>query len=231
MSTTRARSTWSSWGIQSPRDVTTGKAAAKFKLNEVVIVKRIDRASPVLMQLAKHNKPVEVVTLTLRKSGSTQLTFLIVELKNARVTAVNVQCENSVASMSTDVVERVNLGFDHVTITTPQASTGGKGDVVFEADSCLTPRAFETFTCRSKPPNAPSGTGTSTPRCAICRSRCGNARFLFQLLCRRPMGAGVDATRRRRRSRRRGTRDEADVRDAVLCETLRAECSPANDRR
>jgi type VI secretion system secreted protein Hcp len=127
-----------SWGIQSPRDVATGKAAAKFKLNEVVIVKRIDRASPVLMQLAKHNKPVEVVTLTLRKSGSTQLTFLIVELKNARVTSVNVQCENTVAAVSTDIVERVNLGFDHVTITyTPQASTGGKGggDVVFEADS------------------------------------------------------------------------------------------------
>jgi type VI secretion system secreted protein Hcp len=127
-----------SWGIQSPRDVSTGMAAAKFKLNELLIVKRIDRSSPVLMQLAKYNKVVEVATLTLRKAGTTQLTFFTVELKNARVTAVNVQCENSVAAMSTEVVERVNLGFDHVTVTyTPQGPTGAKGggDVTFEADA------------------------------------------------------------------------------------------------
>ena len=118
MSTTRARSTVSwSWGIQSPRDVTTGKAAAKFKLNEVVIVKRIDRASPVLMQLAKHNKPVEVVTLTLRKSGSTQLTFLIVELKNARVTGQRAVREQR----GVDEHRRRRARqprFDHVTTTT-----------------------------------------------------------------------------------------------------------------
>jgi type VI secretion system secreted protein Hcp len=127
-----------SWGIQSPRDGATGKASAKFKLNELLIVKRIDRSSPVLMQLAKYNKVVEVATLTLRKAGTGQLTFLTVELKNARVTAVNVQCENSVTTASTEVVERVNLGFDHVSVTyTPQGSTGAKGggDVTFEADA------------------------------------------------------------------------------------------------
>jgi type VI secretion system secreted protein Hcp len=127
-----------SWGLQSPRDVSTGRAAAKFKLNELLIVKRIDRSSPVLMQIAKYNKVVEQATLTLRKAGTTQLTFLTVELKNARVTAVNVQCENTVGHTSTDVVERVNFGFDHVTVTyTPQGSTGAKGggDVTFEADA------------------------------------------------------------------------------------------------
>ena len=127
-----------SWGIQSSRDVSTGKAAAKFKLNELLIVKRIDRSSPVLMQIAKNNKVVEQATLTLRKAGTTQLTFFTVELKNARVTAVNVQCENTTTQTSTEVVERVNFGFDHVTITyTPQGSTGAKGggDVTFEADA------------------------------------------------------------------------------------------------
>lgn len=126
------------WGIQSPRDVATGKASAKFKLNELLVVKRIDRSSPVLMGLAKHNKVVEVATLTMRKAGTTQLTFMTVELKNARVTAVNLQCENAEGRPTTEVVEKVNLGFDHVTVTyTPQGSTGAKGggDVVFEADS------------------------------------------------------------------------------------------------
>jgi hypothetical protein len=41
-------------------------------------------------------------------------------------------------SPTADMVERVNLGFDHVTVTyTPQGSTGAKGggDVTFEADA------------------------------------------------------------------------------------------------
>lgn len=127
-----------SWGIQTHRDVATGHAAAKFKLNELRVIKRIDRSSPVLLQLAKANKPIQTATLTLRKAGTTQLTFFVVELKNARVTAVDLECQNGVSTTSTEIVERVHLGFDHVTITyTPQGPTGAKGggDTTFEADS------------------------------------------------------------------------------------------------
>jgi type VI secretion system secreted protein Hcp len=127
-----------SWGIQGSTDVATGQAAAKAKLTELRIVKRIDRSSPVLMQLAKNNKVTELATLTLRKAGSTPLTFFKIELKKVRVTAVIVESTNTVAAASTDLVERVNLGFEHVTVTyTPQGSTGAKGggDVTFEADA------------------------------------------------------------------------------------------------
>ena len=127
-----------SWGIQGSTDVATGQAAAKAKLTELRIVKRIDRSSPVLMQLAKNNKVTDLATLTLRKAGTTQLTFFKIELKKVRVTAVNVESSNSVAATSTELVERVNLGFEHVTVTyTPQGSTGAKGggDVTFDADA------------------------------------------------------------------------------------------------
>ena len=127
-----------SWGIQGSTNVATGQAAAKPKLTELRIVKRIDRASPVLMQLAKNNKVTELATLTLRKAGSEQLPFFKIELKKVRVTAVNVESANSATTMSTEMVERVNLGFEHVTVTyTPQGATGAKGggDVTFEADA------------------------------------------------------------------------------------------------
>lgn len=127
-----------SWGIQGSTDVSTGRAAAKPKLTELRIVKRIDRSSPVLMQLVKNNKIADRATLTLRKAGSKQLTFFKIELKKVRVTAVNVESANAAAAPSTEIVERVNLGFEHVTITyTPQGSTGAKGggDVTFEADA------------------------------------------------------------------------------------------------
>jgi len=127
-----------SWGIQGSLDVAAGQAAAKPKLTELRIVKRIDRASPVLMQLVRNNKITETATLTLRKAGTTQLTFFKIELKKVRVTAVNVESTNTADSPATDLVERVNLGFEHVTVTyTPQGSTGAKGggDVTFEADA------------------------------------------------------------------------------------------------
>ena len=127
-----------SWGIQGSTDVSTGHAAAKPKLTELRIVKRIDRSSPVLMQLVKNNKVADRATLTLRKAGSRQLTFFKIELKKVRVTAVNLESANAVEAPSTEMVERVNLGFEHVTITyTPQGSTGAKGggDVTFEADA------------------------------------------------------------------------------------------------
>jgi type VI secretion system secreted protein Hcp len=127
-----------SWGIQGSTDVATGRAAAKAKLTELRIVKRIDRSSPVLLQLAKNNKVTEVATLSLRKAGTTQLTFFKIELKKVRITAVNLESANSTASVSTEMVERVNLGFEQVTVTyTPQGSTGAKGggDVTFEANA------------------------------------------------------------------------------------------------
>jgi type VI secretion system secreted protein Hcp len=127
-----------SWGIQGSTDVATGQAAAKARLTELRIVKRVDRSSPVLMQLVKNNKLADLATLTVRKAGSTQLPFFKIELKKVRVTSVNVESENDTSAPSTELVERVSLGFEKVTVTyTPQGSTGAKGggDVVFEADA------------------------------------------------------------------------------------------------
>ena len=127
-----------SWGIEGSRDVATGKAAAKPRLTELRIVKRIDRSSPVLMQLVKNNKVADTAKLTLRKAGTTQLTFMTIELTKVRVTAVNCESTNAVNAESTDMVEKVNLGFESVTVTyTPQGETGAKGggDVVFTADA------------------------------------------------------------------------------------------------
>jgi type VI secretion system secreted protein Hcp len=127
-----------SWGIQGSSDVATGHASAKARLTELRIVKRVDRSSPVLMQLVRNNKLADLATLTVRKAGSTQMPFFKIELKKVRVTSVNVESENDVHSPSTELVERVSLGFEKVTVTyTPQGSTGAKGggDVVFEADA------------------------------------------------------------------------------------------------
>jgi type VI secretion system secreted protein Hcp len=127
-----------SWGLQSSRDVATGMAAAKFKLTELRIVKRIDRSSPALMNLVKNNKVAASATLTMRKAGGTQLPFFKVELKKVRVTSINLESTNSVGDPSTDMIERVELGFEHVTVTyTPQSDTGAKGggDVTFDADA------------------------------------------------------------------------------------------------
>jgi type VI secretion system secreted protein Hcp len=127
-----------SWGIEGSTDVATGMAAAKPKLTELRIVKRIDRSSPVIMNLVKSNKVADTATLTMRKAGGTQLPFFVIELKKVRFTSVKLESINDVTKPNTEMVERVNLGFEHVTVTyTPQSATGAKGggDVTFDADA------------------------------------------------------------------------------------------------
>jgi type VI secretion system secreted protein Hcp len=118
-----------SWGMQSPADLATGKASGRRRLSELVIVKKVDRSTPTLMDFLKRNHPIPAATLTVRKAGKTPLTYFKIELKNVRVSAVKTE------SLEAELMDRVNLGFDKVTVTyVQQDATGAKGggDVVFE---------------------------------------------------------------------------------------------------
>ena len=122
-----------SWGLQAPAAMggaasTTGRAA----LQELVVVKRVDQATPTLMQLVRQHKVVPSAQLTVRKAGTTPLEYFRIELTNVRVTALTTHSE------AAELVERLQLGCTKVRVTyMPQSATGarGGGDVVFEADA------------------------------------------------------------------------------------------------
>jgi len=124
-----------SWGMQASQSTIKGEAGTgRSTMTELEIVKRVDRASPALMQFLRNNKPIGQAKLTVRKAGTTPLEYFAIELKKVRITSLKIE------SSGTELVERVRLGFGVVTVTyTPQDEKGGGGGAtIFEADA-LTP--------------------------------------------------------------------------------------------
>jgi type VI secretion system secreted protein Hcp len=121
-----------SWGMESSRSVHTGLARGRTQFAELQIVKKVDQATPTLMTYLRNNKLVDTGKLIVRKAGKEPLEYLTIELTKVRITSIKTESEN------TELVERLNLGFDKVTVNyTPQGATGAKGGGtnVFEAEA------------------------------------------------------------------------------------------------
>ncbi len=121
-----------SWGMQANTSLATGQAAARSTINDLRIVKRVDSASPTLMNFLRSNKPIGQAQLTVRKAGKTPLEYFKIELENVRVTSITAESDKA------ELVEHVSLGFSKVKVSyTPQDSLGarGGGTNVFEADT------------------------------------------------------------------------------------------------
>jgi type VI secretion system secreted protein Hcp len=112
-----------SWGMLSPTDMSTGHVAAKAKVDDFKIIKRVDRSSPVLIKYLKENTIVKKGRLIVRKAGGSEsLPYYEVEFTNVRVTSFRTNTEN------TEVTETVTLAFETANFKyTPQAQTGAKG--------------------------------------------------------------------------------------------------------
>jgi type VI secretion system secreted protein Hcp len=123
-----------SWGLSAPTAAVTGQATGKGSMSELVIVKKVDQATPTLMQYLRQHKPVATARLTVRKAGGGDpLEYFRIELEQVRITGLTTDTQD------TELIEKLKLAFQKVTVTyTPQQSgTGAKGggDVVFTADA------------------------------------------------------------------------------------------------
>jgi type VI secretion system secreted protein Hcp len=124
-----------SWGMNAPVGMVSGQATGATTLTEVLVTKRLDRASPTLMTFLRNHKVIGKGVLTVRKAGNAPFEYLKVELFNVRLTSLKVAVEQS---DHPELVERVSLGFSRLMVSyTPQGSTGGAGGGanVFEADA------------------------------------------------------------------------------------------------
>jgi type VI secretion system secreted protein Hcp len=79
-----------SWGVSNPPPPAGGGGGAgKATFQDLVIVHRIDKASPVLMQACATGKHLKDATITHRKAGKGQHEYLIVKLDDVLITAVS----------------------------------------------------------------------------------------------------------------------------------------------
>jgi type VI secretion system secreted protein Hcp len=123
-----------SWGMQGRSDLATGLASGKATIRELRITKRLDRSSTALMAALRHNELLTEATLTLRKSGKTQLEYFTIKIENGRVTTIELEAGDQAGSPA--LFERVAFSFNKITVNyTPQGADGGpQGSTSFQDD-------------------------------------------------------------------------------------------------
>jgi type VI secretion system secreted protein Hcp len=123
-----------SWGASNPTTIgsgTTGSAAGKVSISSFNIMKKTDKASPVLFQMCCAGKHFNKATVTMNKaSGDLQkaLPFLVYEFQEVYVESI--QWSGSSGGDDTPT-ESVSFSFGSVKATyTPQLEGGTAGSPV-----------------------------------------------------------------------------------------------------
>jgi type VI secretion system secreted protein Hcp len=111
-----------SWGMRIPHNA-AGVATGRRSIDEMNIVKKVDKASTTLMGYLATNKIISQALLTVRKAGTNPLEFVKVTMERVRVTSIQVE------SVESELVERVALAFSKVSIdyVPQQDATGAAG--------------------------------------------------------------------------------------------------------
>jgi type VI secretion system secreted protein Hcp len=101
-----------SWGVTNPGSLHSGGGggAGKATFQDLSIVHKIDKASPVLLQACATGEHLKDATITFRKAGKGQQEFLIIKMNDVIVTSV-VQGANDGDTAGS---ESVNLEFAKV---------------------------------------------------------------------------------------------------------------------
>jgi len=79
-----------SWGVanQGSMDFGGGGGEGKATFHDLSITHRVDKASPVLMQVCANGTHLKDGTLTVRKAGKTQLEYLVIKMNDIIVTSI-----------------------------------------------------------------------------------------------------------------------------------------------
>jgi type VI secretion system secreted protein Hcp len=105
-----------------------GMGQGKVQVGDIHIVKRVDSATPILMQAATTGTHIANGTLTVRKAGGTSaLEYFVINLENILVSSVRTSSDTS----SPVLMEDVSLNFGSFKVTyTPQEEAGSGGATV-----------------------------------------------------------------------------------------------------
>ncbi len=104
----------------------SGQRAGRMTMNELRLVKKVDKASTSLMTVMSTNELMPTAILTVRKSGGTaSLPYFVIKLEQARINSYNV---NSVLTEdgTPALMEHLALSFKTINVDyTMQSGTGG----------------------------------------------------------------------------------------------------------
>ena len=101
-----------------------GSGAGKVQVQDIVISKRVDASTPVLIQFSTLGKHIKTGTLVVRKAGGKPFEYWKIVLTDILVTSVNLGGSDGSPILS----EQLSLNFKTFKVTyVPQKETGGAG--------------------------------------------------------------------------------------------------------
>jgi type VI secretion system secreted protein Hcp len=121
-----------SWGMQARPSLGGGAASGKAAVNDLKVVKRVDRASPALMSALRTNEPIQKAVLTLRKAGANPLEYLKISIEQGRVTSLTIEAGDT--GGGEQLFEHLSLSFNKISVEyVPQGKDGqAQGSLLYE---------------------------------------------------------------------------------------------------
>jgi len=111
------------WGVAASSSIGSAQATARRSYKNLVVTKRVDSATTGLLSVLATNDEVREAKLSMRKAGEGQRNYFSITLNNARVTAVDLDCDEHGQTL-----ERVTFSFTKVQVDYEvQQSTGQRG--------------------------------------------------------------------------------------------------------
>jgi type VI secretion system secreted protein Hcp len=119
-----------SYGTQTPLDAGSGMATGKRQHSPVVIVKRLDAATPQLLQAAYNNETLKTVTIEFVRAGEGK-PFQTVKLTNATVVKINQYGGTASPEKllpNNSVLEEISLVFQKIELSNTDGKTSATDD-------------------------------------------------------------------------------------------------------
>lgn len=115
-------SKWS-WGVSASSALGSTQATARRSYRNLVVTKRVDSATTALLSVLASNDEIKEAKLSVRKAGEGQRDYFSITLNNARVTSIDLACDDS-----GDLHEVVTFSFNKVNVEYEiQQTTGQRG--------------------------------------------------------------------------------------------------------
>jgi len=100
------------WGMTQSGTMHSGRGGGggKVDVHDLVITKKMDKSTPVLMQMCSNGTQFPEAILTLRKAGTTPLEALVFKMNNVIIASFTASGQGS----AEEVIETVTLNFSEV---------------------------------------------------------------------------------------------------------------------
>ena len=104
-----------SWGVSNPASQGTGGGggAGRATFQDLSIVHKIDKATPLLLNACATGQHLKEATITHRKAGKGQQEFLVVKLNDVLITSVHHAGDTSEAASETVSLTFAKVDFEY----------------------------------------------------------------------------------------------------------------------